>query len=126
MLPESEDAEEDDTGRTERKRADLIADIVGRPKGAQSVEELDYMNPKLSDDSIRRHLKTPVEDDVIDELELEEKRGGDFPRKFYTLTDAARKLFDRNGLFPEQAWTRQYQSVQKTDRIKEIERLPRP
>jgi hypothetical protein len=142
MIPESEVAEHDsspsqqgqdiDTWRalqkaTDKKRADLLADIVGHPKGAPSVEELDYMNPKLSDDSIRRHLKTLIEVGVVAELELEEgARLRDFPWKFYTLTDAARDLFDQNGLFPEEAWTRQYQSVQKTARIKEIETMPRP
>jgi hypothetical protein len=35
-------------------------------------------------------------------------------------------LFDRNGLFPEQAWTRQYESVTKTQRIREVETMPRP
>lgn len=142
MIPESEVAERDsgpegegqdiDTWRalqkaTDKKRADLLADIVGHPRGAPSVEELDYMNPPLSDDAIRRHLKTLIDVDVVAELELEEgDRLRDYPRKFYTLTDAARDLFDQNGLFPEDAWSRQYQSVQKTDRIREIETMPRP
>ena len=42
-----------------KKRANIIADIVGHPKGAPSVEELDYKNPSLSEDAIRRHLSTP-------------------------------------------------------------------
>lgn len=114
---------------TDKKRADLLADIVGHPVGAPSVEELDYMNPPLSDDAIRRHLRKLIDVGVVDELEYQEgdpHRVRDYPRKFYTLTSEARDLFDKNGLFPEEAWRRQYQSVQKTPRIEEVEAMPRP
>lgn len=112
---------------TDKKRSDLIADIVGHPKGAPTVEELDYMNPDLSDDAIRRHLRVLEDVDVVtvDELEPGE-RLRDFPYQFFSLTNQARELFDRNGLFPKEAWQRQYQSVNKTARIKELERMPRP
>ena len=32
------------------------AGIVGHPQEAPSVQELDYMNPALGEDAIRRHL----------------------------------------------------------------------
>lgn len=112
---------------TDKKRADLLADIVGHPKGTPSVEELDYMNPSLSDDAIRRHLTTLAEVGVVREREFEPgERLRDYPYKFYEVTDSARELFDRNGLFPEAAWQRQYQAVEKTARIREIEAMPRP
>jgi len=112
---------------TDKKRADLIADIVGHPKGMPSVEELDYMNPPLSDDAIRRHLDTLESVGVVREREFETgERLRDYPYKFYELSDQARELFDRNGLFPEDAWQRQYQSVEKTARIRELETMPRP
>ena len=112
---------------TGKKRADLLADIVGHPKGMPSVEELDYMNPPLSDDSIRRHLNTLKDVGVVREREFEPgERLRDYPYKFYELTEAARDLFDRNGLFPEAAWQRQYAAVEKTARIREIEAMPRP
>lgn len=112
---------------TDKKRSDLLADIVGHPTGAPSVEELDYMNPDLSEDAIRRHLQELEDVDVITRSELEPgERLRDYPYQFYSLTDAARELFDRNGLFPKEAWQRQYQSVTKTERIKALERMPRP
>ncbi len=112
---------------TDKKRADLIADIVGHPKGAPSVEELDYMNPPLSEDAVRRHLNTLKEVGVVDVLELESgKQVHGFPRQFYVLTGAARELFDQNGLFPEDAWQREYASVKKTARIQNVEDMPRP
>ncbi|MGM0718800.1 MAG: ArsR family transcriptional regulator, partial [Halobacteriota archaeon] len=100
---------------TDKKRANLIADIVGHPKGKPSVEELDYMNPSLSEDAIRRHLSTLQEVGVVEEVELEVgERLREYPYKFYGLTDDARDLFDQSDLFPEEPWQRQYESVEKT------------
>jgi len=112
---------------TDKKRADIIADIVGHPKGAPSVEELDYMNPRLSDDAIRRHLATLQDVGVVQLLEFEPgERTGGFPYQFFELSAEAHELFDRNGLFPEKAWMRQYQSVEKSPRIRDLEAMPRP
>ncbi|WP_290816973.1 ArsR family transcriptional regulator [Halovivax sp.] len=112
---------------TDKKRADILSDVVGHPKGLPSVEELDYTNPSLSDDAIRRHLRTLADVGVVREREFETgERLRDYPYKFYELTEEARELFDRNGLFPEAAWKRQYRAVEKTARIREIEEMPRP
>lgn len=112
---------------TDETRANLIADVVGHPKGAPSVRELEYMNPSLGEDAIRRHLAVLQEARVVEELVVaagDRIRG--FPYKFYRLTDRARALFDRNDLFPADAWRRQYARVQKTGEIEEIEAMPRP
>lgn len=112
---------------TDKTRANLIADVIGHPKGAPSVDELDYMNPSLEKDAIRNHLKTLQSVGVLEELEIppgERTRG--FPYKFYRLTDDARDLFDRNDLFPREPWRRQYERVEKTGEIEELEAMPRP
>jgi DNA-binding transcriptional ArsR family regulator len=107
---------------TDKTRANVIADIVGHPKGAPSVRELDYMNPGLAEDAIRRHLSILQDVDVVEELVVEPgERIRGYPYKFYRLTDDARELFDRNDLFPEDAWRRQYSRVQRTGEIKEFE-----
>lgn len=112
---------------TDKKRADILADIVGHPKNLPSVEELDYMNPPLSEHAIRRHLNTLADVGVVREREFEPgNRIGGYPYQFYEITQDARDLFDRNGLFPENAWQREYQSVEKTKRIRDIEEMPRP
>lgn len=124
--------EEFDTWRalqraTDKKRADIIADIVGHPQGAPSVEELNYMNPPLSSDAIRRHLNTLEDAGVVRVREFEPgNRLRDFPYQFFELTDNAREIFDQNGLFPEAAWQRQYEAVEKTSRIRDVETMPRP
>lgn len=112
---------------TDETRANLLADIVGHPEGAPSVAELDYMNPSLEEDAIRKHLKTLREVGVVEELVVEPgERVKGYPYKFYRLTDDARELFDGNGLFPEAAWRRQYDRVEKTGEIRELESMPRP
>ena len=112
---------------TDRTRANLIADIVGHPEGAPSVKELDYMNPSLEEDAIRRHLGILQDVGVVAELVVEPGvRVRGYPYKFYRLTESARSLFDRNDLFPEDAWRRQYARVQKTGEIEELEAMPRP
>ena len=112
---------------TDQTRANLIADIVGHPQGAPSVQELDYMNPELGEDAIRRHLGVLQDAGVVTELVVEPgERVRGYPYKFYRLTEEARKLFDRNDLFPAGAWRRQYARVEKTGEIAELESMPRP
>ena len=91
------------------------------------MRELDYMNLSLEADAIRRHLSILQEADVLEELVVEPgDRVRGFPYKFYRLTEDARALFDRNDLFPTDAWRRQYDRVQKPGEITEIESMPRP
>jgi hypothetical protein len=111
---------------TDDDRAAVIADIVGHPTMA-SVEEIDYMNPSMSEHAIRRHLDRLETADVITTHELEPgERLREFPYQFYTVTTVARELFDQTDLFSVDAWQRQYQAVEKTQRIQEIETMPRP
>ena len=112
---------------TDQTRANLIADIVGHPQKAPSVKELDYMNPALGEDAIRRHLGVLQDVGVVAELVVapgDRVRG--YPYKFYRLTTSARELFDRNDLFPADAWQRQYARVEKPGDIAELEAMPRP
>jgi DNA-binding HxlR family transcriptional regulator len=112
---------------TDKKRADILADIVGHPQGMPSVEELDYMNPSLSEAAIRRHLGELEDVGVVQRREFEEgNRHRNYPYQFYELTEEARELFDQNNLFPEGAWQRQYERVEKTGRIRDVEAMPRP
>lgn len=112
---------------TDEPRANLIADIVGHPKGAPSVAELAHTNPSLDEDAIRRHLSVLQDVNIVEELVVEPgDRVRGFPYKFYTITEEARKLFDENGLFPRESWQRQYSRVEKTPEIREVEEMPRP
>lgn len=112
---------------TDKTRANLIADIVGHPKDAPSVDELNYMNPSLEEDTIRRYCNGLVEVGILEELVIEPgERTKGYPYKFYTLSEQARSLFDQNDLFPEEPWKRQYERVSKTPEIRELQQMPRP
>jgi DNA-binding transcriptional ArsR family regulator len=64
---------------TSEARAGLLADIVGHPTMA-TIQELDYLNPSMSDDLIRRHLDRLEDAGVIAKHELESgERRRDFP-----------------------------------------------
>ena len=112
---------------TDGTRANIVADIVGHPKGAPSVDELAKTNPSLQKDTIRGHLSVLQDANVVTELVVpvgERTRG--YPYKFYRLTEAARDLFDANGLFPEDAWRRQYERLKTDPELRELEAMPRP
>ncbi|AWB28616.1 helix-turn-helix domain-containing protein [Halococcoides cellulosivorans] len=112
---------------TDDTRANLIADIVGHPAGAPSVAELDYTNPSLGTDAIRRHLGILQDVGVVEQRVVEPgERVRGYPYTFYAITDAARALFDRNDLFPVAAWRRQYDRIEKTSEIRDLESMPRP
>jgi hypothetical protein len=112
---------------TDKPRANLIADIVGHPEDAPSIDELDYMNPSLEEDAIRRCCNALVEVGILEELVIESgERTKGYPYKFYTLSEQARDLFDRTDLFPKRPWKRQYKRVTKTPEIRELQQIPRP
>ncbi|WP_331232362.1 helix-turn-helix domain-containing protein [Natronorarus salvus] len=130
--PEHSDTESPDRWHllqavTNKSRANIIADIVGHPKDAPSVDELAKTNPSLQKDTIRGHLSVLKDVGVVDELVIpvgERTRG--YPYKFYQLTDRARALFEDNGLFPREPWKRQYSRVVKDTEMRELEQMPRP
>jgi len=112
---------------TDESRANIVADVVGHPKGAPSVDELAKTNPSLQKDTIRGHLAVLKDANVVAELVIpagERTRG--YPYKFYQLTEEARELFDANGLFPEDSWRRQYERLEKDPELRELEAMPRP
>lgn len=119
-----------DSGRddvNDKNRANILADITGHPQGTPSIEELDYMNPRMAKDEIRRQLHELENEGIVQVLEIDTEAINDgAPRQFWELTEDARELFDQDGLFPEESWQRQYQTVSKPDRIKKIEAMPRP
>lgn len=112
---------------TETSRANIIADIVGHPQDAPSVDELDKTNPSLKKDTIRGHLSVLEDAGVVEPLVIPAgHRTRGYPYKFYRLTAQARELFDRVGVFPEHAWKRQYARLKKDPRMRELEAMPRP
>ena len=99
----------------------------GPPHGSITVAELDYLNPRVGRSTIVEHLGKLVDAGVLDRAELPPgERRRDLPHTFYSLTDEARALFDRNGVFDGEVWRTQYEKVEKTPEIERIEGMTRP
>ncbi|NLV09477.1 ArsR family transcriptional regulator [Halomicrobium mukohataei] len=112
---------------TQETRASLIADIVGHPEGMISVPELDYLNPDIERSAITEHLDVLLDTGVLAKATIPVgERSRDLPYTFYYVTEAGRDLFDRNDIFDEAIWREQYETVQKTPAIREIEGMDRP
>lgn len=101
--------------------ANILVEIVGNPTRAPCMEELEYMNTGIGEE-IREVLAELIDAGLVVERT---SMSGD-PRTFYEVPSAVRNRFDAAGLFPGDAWRRQYAAVSKTERIKELEDLPRP
>lgn len=112
---------------TQETRASLVADVVGHPEGSITVAELDYLNPGVGRSAISEHLGKLVDADVLERTEYPPgERSRDMPYTFYSLTDEARALFDRNDIFDRATWRDQYEKVEKTPEIERIEAMDRP
>jgi hypothetical protein len=107
--------------------ANLLVDIVGHPAGAPSIAELDYTNPSTERDVIQTRIQHLQDAGIILEIVLNvDDRAAEYPHQFYQLTDPARDLFEEMGLFPNDAWSRTYDCIEKSAGIQNIESLPRP
>lgn len=107
--------------------SNIIADIIGHPKGMPSKRELDHMNPSLTSSTISEHLTTLTNKGIIGQEQVDRSGNGrDTPESFYYLTDEARELFDRNNIFDEAAYQAAYQEISKPNEIQTIEQIERP
>jgi len=111
----------------QQTRAGLLADIVGHPTGMPSVPELNYTNPRVGRATIVEHLEKLMDAGVVGKAELPPgERHRDLPYTFYYLTEAGRDFLDRNDVLDERVWSDQYERVEKTPEIREIEAMDRP
>lgn len=113
---------------TQKRRYNLIADILGHPHGLPSLSELDYMNPPVERSTIQDHLQRLIEVDVVETVEIPVgERSRDLPHVFYALTESGRQLLDDHGLLDEEdAWEDLYERVEKSEKIQTYEDAPRP
>lgn len=108
-------------------RANVVGTIVGHPEGAPSKKEVEYYNPSVAPSTLTGHLNELEERRIVEVIERERAgldRGE--PYRFFRLTDEARELFDRNGLFDEEAYRALFEEVEKTEEIRVAESVERP
>jgi len=108
-------------------RANIIGTIVGHPNGTPSKKEIEYYNPSVATSTLTGHLSRLEGVGLIEVVERDRnglERGQ--PYRFFRLTDAARELFDRNGLFETDTYRELFAEVEKTADIKAAEAVERP
>lgn len=108
-------------------RKNIIGVIVGHPTSMPSKKELTYYLPEIPDSTISSNLSVLEDAGIVGSAshkraDLEKGK----PYRFFRITDAARKLFDRNGLFEEAAYKNLIEQTEKTDQIREAELASRP
>lgn len=110
----------------EESRRDIIADIVAHSEGLPSMKELEF-GTGLHRATIHEHLEALIDAEIVQAVEIpagERTRGE--PSKFYGITESAREIFDRNGVFVEDHWKELYDRVDKPGEVKQAEAAPRP
>jgi len=112
---------------TQDTRANIVADIVGHPKGMPSMTELDFTNPSVNRSAINEHLEKLREASIVGKAEIPVgERSRDLPHVFYYITEDAWDFFDRNNLFDRDTWQDQYAKVDKTPEIQRVQEMERP
>lgn len=113
---------------TQETRFVLVQNILSHPEQLPTLTELDYVNPTKSRSTIREHLETLVDHDIVETLTLpEDERSRDLPYKFYGLTDAGRDLLDQNDLLgAEETLGEMYDMLETTPQIERYAEAPRP
>lgn len=108
-------------------RKNIVGVIVGHPTSTPSKKELAYYLPDTPDSTISSNLSVLEEAHVLESASHErvDLEKGE-PYRFFRVSDAARELFDQNGLFEEAAYKNLIEQTEKTDEIREAESAPRP
>ena len=113
---------------TQKTRFVILQNIIAHPRGTPSLEELNYMNPSKSRSTIRDHIKTLTEADIIETVKLPPgKRERDLPYVFYQLTKTGEHLLRDHGLIrAEKTLKEMHTRLEKTPEIKKCINAPRP
>lgn len=113
---------------TQETRFSLIQDILGHPSGLPTLKELNYVNPSKSRTTIRQHLQTLVEADILEVVSLsKDQRRNDLPYRFYGISEEGHRFLNAHKLLrAEDTLQTIYSQVEKTAEIERYEDAPRP
>ena len=110
----------------EASRRDIVADIVAHPEGLPSMKELTFTTG-LHRSTVREHLAELIKARIVEKVEFPPgQRQQGRPSTFYGITEDAREMFDRNGVFLEEHWQELYEQVDKPPEIEQAQEAPRP
>ena len=113
---------------TQDTRFDLIQTILMHPEQLPSLNEVAYMHPNRSKATLREHLEKLCSLGIVDKLTLpKEEQTRDSPKVFYGITKQGRDILSEFGLLDvEDTLQYLYENMEKPDKIKRYEDVPRP
>lgn len=112
---------------TQETRFVLLSTIIGHPSELPTLEELSYANPSKSKSTIRNHLDTLTDTNIVEKIKLpKEKRQRDLPSTFYGITEEGYEILENNDLIATNTVKDMYEMMEKTDKIRRYEEAPRP
>lgn len=108
-------------------RKNIVGVIVGHPTGAPSKKELVYYLPDTPRSTISSNLGVLEEAGIIESASHDRSalEKGE-PYRFFRVTDAARELFERNGVFEPAAYKNVFEQTEKTEEVRRAEEASRP
>lgn len=99
----------------------ILQQVIGADTATISEEELAYYNPDDSLDKITTSIEELVDADYLEPIEVDTPE--DLPTEFFAATPTAREDLKEVNLWEEMGIIYQmYQRVERTERIKEIEK----
>lgn len=113
---------------SQETRYAIIVAILGHPAHLPSSSELEYIVQDKSDTTIRNHLETLIEEDVVNPyVEEENKSTREFPSKFFGFTENGVQYLDEFGyLNALPMFMALYEKTFKPPQIERHESAPRP
>lgn len=113
---------------TQETRFVLLQNILSHPHQLPTLKELDYVNPSKSKSTIREHLDTLIEHNIVEERTLPKgERQRDLPWQFYGISDTGRHLLEEMELLgAEETLQDMYEMLETTDEIEKYAAAPRP
>jgi len=113
---------------TQETRFVILQTIIGHPEQMPTLEELSYHNPSISKSTVRDHLDTLMEHNIVQKVKLPKgERKRDLPHSFYALTEQGRAFLGAHGLLSaEEALQDLHDQTEKTEKIRRYENADRP
>jgi len=105
----------------EETRLRLLQQILASDSGALSVEELDYRNTDIKNQTIDYHLRELADRGIVTKLKADSP-ANDLPSTYWAVSDLGIRLLKRLGFYDEiAALSEADDSLERTARIEEIE-----
>ena len=126
-VTETDNRREQLNAATQETRFKLLSTIIAHPSESPTLKELSHAIPSKSKSTIRNHLETLIDHDLVEIVRLpKEKQSRDLPSAFYRISEAGYEIIEKNDLVAEDVLKDAYEIMEKPTEIRKYEEAPRP